>query len=112
MTDTNHGTYAVVVALIVFFVSSAVAAKPWAKPKPDARIAALAQREARLRTDARLVKQIDDQRLAAHTIALEQRQVLIASAKSRSLQVARTQAAASPSVRVVNLPPLTITRTS
>lgn len=113
MTDTSHRIYAVAIALVVFFLSwAAVAARPWATPKPDARIAALAQREARLRTDAKLVAQIVDRRQAAYNIALKQRRAQIAQAKARSARSAQTVSVASPSVRVVNLPPLTITRTS
>ena len=49
MTDTSHGsshrTYAVVVALVVFFVTwAAVAAKPWATQKQDPRLAVTATR--------------------------------------------------------------------
>lgn len=111
MTDTNHRTYAVALALVVFFVSwAAVAAKPWAAPRQDPRLATLAQREARLRSDARLVQQVVDQRLASYRVALKARKAQIASAQARSFQVA--QATAAPAVRVVNLPPLTITRTS
>jgi hypothetical protein len=117
MTDTSHRIYAVAIALVVFFLSwAAIAAKPWATPKPDARIAALAQREAQLRIDARRVKQIVDQRQAAYAIALKQRRTQIAQANARSAassaQSAQAVAVTSPSVRVVNLPPLTITRTS
>ena len=115
MTDTSHRIYAVVLAAVIFFVSwAAVAAKPWATAKPDPRLAALAQREQRLRADAKLVEQVVAQRMAAYRVALKQRQTQIAQAKARSLQatqVASTQAPA-PSVRVVNLPPLTVTRTS
>ena len=114
MTDTSHRTYAVVLALVVFFVSwAAVAAKPWATAKPDPRLAALAQREQRLRADAKLVEQVVAQRMAAYRVALKHRQTLIAQAKTRSLQA--TQVASiqrAPAVRVVNLPPLTVTRTS
>ena len=111
MTNTSHRLYAVVTAVVVFFLTwAAVAAKPWATPKQDPRLAALAQRETRLRADAKLVQQVVDQRLAAYRIALRARQAQIASAQARSLQVAQT--AAAPAVRVVNLPPLTITRTS
>jgi hypothetical protein len=111
MTDTSHRLYAVVTAVVVFFLTwAAVAAKPWATPKQDQRLVALAQRETRLRADAKLVQQVVDQRLAAYRIALRARQAQIASAQARSLQVAQT--AAAPAVRVVNLPPLTITRTS
>ena len=111
MTDTSHRTYAVAIALVVFFLTwAAVAARPWATPKPDPRVAALAQREVRLRADAKLVQQVIDQRLVAYRIALKARKAQIASARARSLQVA--QAAVAPAVRVVNLPPLTITRSS
>jgi len=111
MTDTSHRTYAVAIALVVFFLTwAAVAARPWATPKPDPRVAALAQREVRLRADAKLVQQVIDQRLVAYRIALKARKTQIASARARSLQVA--QAAVAPAVRVVNLPPLTITRSS
>jgi len=111
MTDTSHRLYAVVIAVVVFFVSwAAVAAKPWATAKPDPRLAALAQREQRLRNDAKLVQQVVDQRLAAYQMALRARRAQIATAQARSLQVA--QSTVAPAVRVVNLPPLTVTRTS
>jgi hypothetical protein len=118
MTDTSHRLYAVVFAVVVFFVSwAAVAAKPWATAKPDPRLTALAQREQRLRVDARLVQRVVDKRMAAYQLALRARNAQIAAAKAqiataqaRSLQVA--QSIAAPAVRVVNLPPLTITRTS
>jgi len=111
MTDTSHRLYAVVIAVVVFFVSWAgVAAKPWATAKPDPRLAALAQREQTLRADARLVQQVVDRRLAAYQVALRARKAQIATAQARSLQVA--QSTVTPAVRVVNLPPLTITRTS
>ena len=111
MTDTSHSTYAVAIALVVFFLTwAAVAAKPWATQKQDPRLAVIAQREARLRADAKVVQQVVDQRLAAYRIALKARKAQIASAQARPLPVAQT--AAAPAVRVVNLPPLTITRTS
>jgi hypothetical protein len=125
MTDTSHRLYAVVIAVVVFFTSwAAVAAKPWATAKPDPRLAALAQREQRLRADAKLVQQVVDSRTAAYRVSLEARKVQIAAAKvqiaaaqARSQQVSQStarvsQSAAAPTVRVVNLPPLTITRTS
>lgn len=111
MTDTSHRVYAVVLALVVFLVSwAAVAAKPWATAKPDPRLAQLALREQRLRADAKLVQQVVDRRMAAYRVQLRTRQAQIASAQARSLQV--SQPTAAPAVRVVNLPPLTITRTS
>jgi len=111
MTDAGHRLYAVVLALVVFLVSwAAVAARPWATPKPDPRLAVLAQREARLRADATLVRRVVARRNAAYRTALVSRRAQIAAAQARSLQAAQTVAA--PAVRVVNLPPLTITRTS
>ena len=125
MTDTSHRLYAVAIAVVVFFVSwAAVAAKPWATAKPDPRLAALTQREQRLRSDAKLVQQVVDNRMIAYRLALKARNAQIASVKAqaaaaqaRALQVSQTtaqpvQSTAAPSVRVVNLPPLTITRTS
>jgi hypothetical protein len=127
MTDTSHRFYAVALALVVFFVAwAAVAAKPWATAKADPRIAALAQREQRLRTDAKLVQRVTAQRMAAYQVALKHRraqiaqaQAQIARAKVRSLQAASATTTAvqvaqpaTPSVRIVNLPPITITRTS
>lgn len=123
MTDTSHRLYAVVIAVVVFFVSWAtVAAKPWAPAKTDPRLAAIAQREQRLRADARLVQKVVDRRLAAYTIALKARERQIAVVKAqaaatqaRSLAASQSSAVSAqsvPAVRVVNLPPLTITRTS
>jgi hypothetical protein len=110
MTDRTVRLYAVVVAVLVFFVSwAAVAARPWASTKPDPRLAALARQEQQLRADARLVKLVVDKRNAAYKAALAQRQSRSASvALGPAPAVASSQAA----VRVVNLPPLTITRTS
>ncbi len=124
MTDTSHRLYAVVIAVVVFFVSWAtVAAKPWATTKTDPRLVAIAQREQRLRTDAKLVQKVVDRRMQAYTIALKAREKQIAAVKAQaaatqasSLATAQSSAgspqSAAPAVRVVNLPPLTITRTS
>jgi len=106
--DTSHRVYAVAVAVAVFCLSWAtVAAKPWVPAKPDPRLAALAQREQRLRADAQLVQHVVDRRMAAYRLAL--------AARKRQITAARAQAQLTPAaqqVRVVNLPPLTITRTS
>jgi hypothetical protein len=111
MTDTSHRTYAVVLAIVVFFVSwAAVAAKPWATAKPDPRLALLAQRERQLRIDAKLVQKVVDTRMAAYQTQLRTRKAQIAAAQARTLQA--SQQVAAPAVHVVNLPPLTITRTS
>ena len=110
--DTSHRLYAVVIAVVVFCVSwAAVAAKPWVTPKPDPRLAALAQREQQLRVDAKLVQNAVDRRLAAYRVALKSRNAQIAAAQAQAHQ-AQLAAAAAPVVRVVNLPPLTVTRTS
>ena len=124
MTDTSHRLYAVVIAVVVFFVSWAtVAARPWAPAKSDPRLAAIAQREQRLRADAKLVQRVVDRRMAAYNMALKARErkiaavkAQVAAAQARSLASSQasvgTAASAVPAVRVVNLPPLTITRTS
>lgn len=113
MTDTGHRTYAVALALVVFFVTWAgVAARPWASAKPDARIAALNQREQQLQADAKIVARVVEQRQADYEAALKRRQQQIARVRARSPQTAQTVSASSPAVRIVTLPPLTITRTS
>jgi hypothetical protein len=126
MTDTSHRLYAIAIAVVVFFVSwAAVAAQPWASTKPDPRLVALAQREQRLRADAKLVQQVVDARTTTYRQALRTRKAQIAAVKAqaaaaqaRSLQVSQSAPssastyAAAPSVRVVNLPALTVTRTS
>ena len=111
MTDRFTRLSTLVVAVLVFVVAwAAVAAKPWATAKPDPRLAALAQRERLLRADAKRVRQIVAKRSAAYQSALAQRQSRLAAASARVLAAAPPSAA--PAVRVVNLPPLTITRTS
>jgi hypothetical protein len=105
---TNHVArlYAVVTGLLVFFVGwAAVAAHPWATAaKQDPRLAALAARQQQVQAQSIRVKQIVDRRFAAYRAALAKRNATNATAASLT--------AAAPSVRVVTLPPLTITRTS
>jgi hypothetical protein len=108
-------------------LSSRSSSSSWATTSTDPRLAVLAQREQRLRADAKLVQHVVDTRMAAYRQALRARRAQIAAVKAqaaaaqaRSLQVAQSSAtssstsqySAAPSVRVVNLPPLTITRTS
>ena len=86
-------------------------------------------REARLRHEAKLVNRVVAARWAAYRAALRIRRSQIAAAKARIVaaqaaaqrqaaaatvvvQGAPAAAAAAPAVRVVTLPPLTITRTS
>jgi hypothetical protein len=91
MTNHTGRLYALALALVVFFVAWAVvAARPWQPASPDPRLQALAVRQAQLRRDARLVQQIVSRQRPAHP----------------------SSAVVAPSVRIVNLPPLTITRTS
>lgn len=100
MTSHVGRLYAAVAAVLTFFVLwAAIAAHPWQTAKVDPRVAALAQREQLLRREAVLVRQIVARRTAA------------AQAARSRLAAVRPQTAAS-SVRVVTLPPLTVTRTS
>ena len=120
MTSHTGRIYALALALLVFFLAWAtVAARPWgATAAADPRLNALSAREAQLRREAKLVKAVVAQRWATYHAELKLRQARIAAAKTSSLQpasVASTSSAApaaSSPVRVVNLPPLTITRTS
>jgi hypothetical protein len=118
MTSHVGRLYALALGLVVFFlVWVVVAARPWGAPAAaDPRHQALVAREQRLRHEAVLVNRIVTRRWAAYHKALRVRNAEIAAAKARAAQqaqqVATYSAAAAPSVRVVNLPPLTITRTS
>lgn len=128
---TNHlaRLYALVAAVLVFFVAwAAIAAHPWQTQKAaaqDPRLAALQLREQRLRAEALAVKQVLNKRWAVYRAQLVLRKqeiaaVQAASTKARAASLASAQvpsapssgSAAVPSVRVVTLPPLTITRTS
>ena len=88
MTNHTARLYTLALALIVFFLAWAVvAARPWgraATSAPDPRLQALVVRQARLQREAQLVNRI----------------------------VAARSHRPAPAVRVVNLPPVTITRTS
>jgi hypothetical protein len=140
MTDATRRLTIVAVAILVLFLSWAfIAARPWAvraATPPDPRWRALAQREARLRHDAVLVRRVVNRRWRHYRVALHRRELAISHARTNhrhalaaaaSAQRAAAQAAAAqsyapspsysgsssaPSVRVVTLPPLTITRTS
>lgn len=119
---TNHVArlYALALALVVFFVSwAAVAARPWATAQADPRVAALAARQQRLQRESALVQRIVQARYADYRVALARRQAQLAAAQAaRSRSLASVSAAApavsatSGAVRIVNLPPLVITRTS
>jgi hypothetical protein len=116
---TNHVArlYALALALVIFFVSwAAVAARPWATAQADPRVAALAARQQKLQRESALVQQIVQARYANYRVALANRQAQLAAtqaARSRSLaSVSAPAPAAAGAVRIVNLPPLVITRTS
>jgi hypothetical protein len=97
MANHTARLYALALGLVVFFLAWAVvAARPWGTTSTDPRLRALAVREAQLRQEAKLVNQIVTLRAKA------------AAAVNRPVATATPTAA----VRVVNLPPLTITRTS
>ncbi len=96
-----------VAALAVIW--AAIAARPWQQPvKPDPLLAALVSREARLRHDAVLVREVVRRRWLAYHVALARRRTAIRQAASR----AAAAVPAAPAVRIVTLPPLTITRSS
>jgi len=109
MTSHTGRLYALALALVVFFLAwAAIAAHPWTTPAADKRLQALAAREAQLRRDATLVHQLVAQRWAAYRSQLQLRRDRMAAAR----RLASQPVSAAPAVRVVNLPPLTITRTS
>lgn len=108
---TNHVArlYALVGGVLVFFVAwAAVAAHPWGtsgtSAAADPRVAQLAARQHALQVESLRVKKIVDARWAAYRHALAQR-------KAQNATVAAA-VPAQPAVRVVNLPPLVVTRTS
>lgn len=113
MTSHVGGLYTAAIALVVFFLAWAVvAAHPWASTAADPRLKALAVREAQLRHEAKLVNQVVAKRWATYRAELKVRQAQLAVARNASLSASSGAASASSGVRVVNLPPLTVTRTS
>ena len=113
MTSHVARLYSIALALFVFFLTWAtVGARPWAASsagaQKDPRLVALAAREQRLRHESVVVQRLVKHRWAVYRSQLRTRQSQIAAAKQAQAQAA----AAVPSVRVVNLPPLTVTRTS
>jgi hypothetical protein len=125
MTSHTGRLYALVATVAAFFVAWAlIAAHPWATVNAarDPRLTALATREGRLRADARLVQQVVARRFsdyrrrfAVYKAALALRQAQLAAARRASAVAPAYSAPSSYSgggVRVVNLPPLVITRTS
>jgi hypothetical protein len=108
MTSHTGRLYALAVALVVFFLTwTVIAARPWVAAKPDPRLAALVVREQQLGRESVVVRRLIQQRWAVYRVRLHQRQAQISAAHHAQLA-----AAAAPSVRIVSLPPLTVTRTS
>jgi hypothetical protein len=104
MTSHVGRLYTLAIALLVFFLAwSVFAARPWAQ-KADPRVAALAAREQRIRHESVVVRRIVQKRWAVYRVELKKRRALIAARQA--------QPAPAPSVRVVSLPALTVTRTS
>ena len=123
MTSHVGRIYVVAVSLLVFFVLwAAMAAKPWASTAPSPQVQLIALREQALRRETTLVNQILRERaVVAATVAKAARaakaqQLASASAAAAAATAAPAptyaSAAPAPAVRVVTLPPLTITRTS
>jgi hypothetical protein len=112
MTRPSHRLFTVLLAVTVFLVMwGAVATRPRPAAAIDPRLTALARREHRLRTDAKLVELVVARRTAAYRAALARRRAVIGEVRARSLRAAATPAPAV-AVRVVELPPLTVTRSS
>jgi hypothetical protein len=122
---TNHVArlYSLVAAVLVFFVAwAAIAAHPWqakSATAQDPRVAALQAREQRVRAESLAVKRVVDRRWAVYRarFALRKQEIATIKAQNTKARAAASLAsapatAAAPSVRVVTLPPLTITRTS
>jgi hypothetical protein len=110
MTSQVARLYALVAAVAVFFVAWAtVAAHPWrthTAAATDPRVAALQLREQRVRAESLAVKRVVDRRWAAYRAKLSARR------QQTAQLVSSAPAVAAPPVRVVTLPPVTITRTS
>lgn len=113
MTSHTGRLYGLAIALVVFFLAwTTVAAHPWRAAATDPRLKALAVREARLRRKGALVKQVVAQRWATYRARLKARRVRIAAVTRNAAGASSAPSATSSAVRVVNLPPLTVTRTS
>jgi hypothetical protein len=98
MTKHIARLYVLVAGVLTFFLAWAgVAAHPWAPTAAqDPRIAALAARQQRIHLQSVRVQKIVNARWSSYRGAL----------------ASRNLTAKAPSVRVVNLPPLVVTKTS
>ncbi len=117
---TNHVVrlYALAASLLVLFLTwAAIASHPWSSASRSTtaspQVAAIQAREQRLRQEAIVVRRVVAGRWHHYRVALAARQRQIATAQRRQQQAAASPATSSaPSVQVVTLPPLTVTRTS
>lgn len=99
MTNRAGRLYATAVALLVLFLTWAViAAHPWAAPKASPQLQLIALREQALKRETALVNMLLRRRAA--------------TAKRSQQIAAQAPASSGAGVRVVTLPPLTITKTS
>jgi hypothetical protein len=127
MTSHTGRLYALSLALVVFFLTwTVIAARPWVTAQADPRLSALAVREQHLRKQSLVVRRLVQQRWAVYRVRLHDRQKQIAARQKQIIAAHQAQlaataaatvpsapsAAAGPSVRVVSLPPITVTRTS
>lgn len=125
---TNHvaRSYAVALALLVFFLTwAAVSARPWASTETkDPRVAALDRREARLHRESIRVRRVVKHRYHVYRVRLRERRKEIAAIEAANARARQTAAAvavqsasapvsaAPPSVSVVSAPPVTSTHSS
>ncbi len=123
MTSPVARLYALVLAVLVFFLAWAVvAAHPWQQraAAADPRLTALAARHAQLQRESVLVRRIVAQRYAAYRVELARRQHTIAQARAvQSVVPAAAPAVAAPISlstpavpTVVSVPAVATTRTS
>jgi hypothetical protein len=126
MTDHIARLYALAAAVVVLFLAWAVvAAHPWqtqtSPATADPRVKALVSREHRIRHESLVVRRVVARRWRHYRIELRQRRHQITATRKRHQNALAAAAAApastspsysTPSVQVVTLPPLTVTRTS
>ena len=121
MTSAPVRLYAVVAAVLVFFVAWAVvAAHPWQRrtAAPDPRVAQLQALRLRLSRQSIEVQRVLDRRFAAYAAALQERRRTIALVQAPNGRAAQAAAqpvslpAAAPLPMVSALPAVTATRTS
>ena len=127
MTSHVGRLYVLAASILILFVAWAVVAThPWQtqthRATVDPRIRALAIRERQIRPQSFLVKRIVARRWHHYRVALAARKREIAAVQKKHRDALAAAAAApapssssyssSPSVQVVTLPPLTVTRTS